>query len=148
MNILIRKDWRTVQLVGKLTLGECVVSSQFPQLALQITPTVEQAENAFVLANFLYKVVESAFGKPFIHSWIRDFNLNYAVGGVTNSGHLLGSSMDFSCPDATETPEEIFNFLLKDLDWPGELFLHRKTNGLHADLPRLGVWMDRKILDK
>jgi len=145
MNILIREDWRTVELVPGFALGKCVVSSSFPLMASKIVPTDEQVEHAYLVAKFLVAPVTARFGAFQPTSWIRNAELNYAVGGVANSGHLIGSAVDWISPEAEGGMQEVYDFIT--FEWPGELFFYRKLGHCHADLPRLGVWADKKIME-
>jgi hypothetical protein len=148
--ILTRQDWKTIDLIPGLTLGKCIISSSFPLLAAKIIPTAQQAENAFLLANFLFLPIRQCFARSTFtfNSWIRDVALNAAVGGVHDSGHLLGSSVDFTADGTGMNASQLFAFIRDNIAWPGELLYYKKRGHIHADLPRLGVWADRKELDK
>lgn len=148
MIVLIRPDWREVELIQGVKLGDCVISSSFPDIARQIIPTHEQIENAFLMANLFLKPIIKKFGMPLLTSWIRSPELNRKVGGQDNSGHLHGSALDFQHPMVPRGTFAVYDYCLKELDWPGELFYYAKKESCHADMPRMEIVTDRKIILK
>jgi peptidase M15-like protein len=148
MIVLIRNDWRSVELTKGITLRACVVSKRYPQLAAAIIPTEEQVENAYRLAVLFFRPLMNRFGETVFTSWIRDYALNKAVGGVANSGHMLGSASDFACPNAKNGMLEVYDFCQNEIDWPGELFYYSNSKSCHVDLPRLNIDNDHGVFHK
>lgn len=141
MKRFLSTDWRPIQLSEHFTLGECVVSKQFPELAAAITPTWEQANNLYILAQMALEPIRYEYSRPvLITSGLADEALNKARGGTSNSQHLTGEAVDIICPGISMV--DVFIFCQHNLRWAGELILYKKRGHLHLALPNLFVKPD------
>ncbi len=141
--IHVDKHWSDVKLSKNFWLGEFVVSDSFPSLSNQITPTFQQANNAYFLAKFLLQPVRDKFGYTTITSGIRDLKLNRAVGGADTSRHLTGASVDFECI-RVKSMKTVYLWIQKKMKWPGQLFYY-KGRHCHAGLPEYGLRKNQRI---
>ncbi|MDJ1184882.1 D-Ala-D-Ala carboxypeptidase family metallohydrolase [Roseofilum casamattae] len=81
-------------------------------------PPNQATVNAIVRLADLAQQARDRMGRPFyITSWYRPPDINYRVGGVSNSRHIVGDAMDFYCEGLTGN--QIYWFL--DPWWPGGL---------------------------
>lgn len=120
--------------------SELVVSEKFPELAKKIVPTTEQMLAAQVLSISVLQPGRDYFGIFDIDSWLRDHELNLAVGGTQNSDHLLGSAADVV--PRNFHPEQVFKWYVTEsmapyrqiIYYPNKKFLHISCN--HPEKPK------------
>lgn len=59
------------------------------------------------------------------------------------SQHLFGEACDFVCPGVNMA--EVYEFITKELAWPGETIYYPKRGHVHVSLPHIGVEADHFI---
>lgn len=130
-------DWRDIQLTENLKLGEFVVSSTHPEIAAQIKPTIEQANNLYLLSKLALQKIRDEYGVIVITSGLVTEELNLLRGSKsTNSQHLFGEAVDFVIPGVHML--DPFIFAKHELEWPGELIYYKKRGHVHIALP--SIW--------
>lgn len=102
------------------TLAEATVSDTAERLKISNLPhTEEHYENILHTATKMEQVRVLLEDRPIrINSWYRSPAVNKAVGGVANSDHMSGYSVDFVCP-RFGTPLEICEKLVDHKDLLG-----------------------------
>ena len=81
------------------TLAEALKSSTATQRGIGNTPNATQLTAIKHTAVQMERVREALDNKPIlVSSWFRNAAVNKAVGGVVNSDHMSGYSVDFNCP--------------------------------------------------
>ena len=135
----IDKHWERLRLTENFRLGECVISSTRPDL--EIKPTEEQAEYLYLMCVFLLQPVRDRFGPTRITSGLRSTELNKLVGGVPTSQHVTGKGVDFKC---TEKMHIVYEWIIDELNWRGELILYQKH--IHCGFPEYDLGVMRKII--
>lgn len=87
-----------MNLTPHFTLEELTASQTATRLGLDNTPPPEMIAALKRTAQLLEEV-RALLGKPvLVSSGYRAPAVNHAVGGATNSAHMLGCAADFSCP--------------------------------------------------
>lgn len=140
-----KDNWDSTQGSKKLKLpgGKVVIvselipgSSHFTWSEATAVGTRKPADSQVVreiikLAQYLDRVRGLFDGKRvYINSWYRPVDLNRAVGGVSNSTHILGSATDFTVEGVP--PLEVYRILSP---WHGRIGgLGRSTSFTHLDL--------------
>lgn len=95
-----REDQGPFQLTPHFTLAELTASETAERRGINNAPDPLAAKNLFRLAELLEQVRALLGAKPIrISSGYRSVALNKAVGGASNSDHLIGMAADFTCPD-------------------------------------------------
>lgn len=81
------------------TLAEALKSSTAAQRGISNAPNATQLTAIKHTAVQMERVREALGDKPIlVSSWFRNAAVNKAVGGVVNSDHMGGYSVDFNCP--------------------------------------------------
>lgn len=95
-----------MHLSNNFTLEEATFSETATRLGINNQPTDRQLENMKITAEGMEKV-RALLGKPIrVSSWLRQPELNQAIGGSRISSHMDGWAVDFVCP-AYGTPYEV-----------------------------------------
>ena len=98
-------------LSAHFSYNEGVHSDKAVELGLNNFPSAEVLENMTQAAQQL-EIVRSYLAQPVsVDSWYRSPEVNAAVGGVSNSAHLDGWAIDFTCSQFG-TPEDIVKFIV------------------------------------
>ena len=89
----------TTKLTEHFTLEEFIVSETAARQGIDNTPKGENLANVERTAETMEKVRTRLGGKPIlISSGFRSPQVNAAVGGASNSAHMSGLAVDFTCP--------------------------------------------------
>lgn len=99
-----------MQLSKNFTLDEFTISQTASREGIDNTPTPEVLDRLKNTAECLEQVRKILGYAVNISSGYRSPELNKAVKGATNSQHLLGEAVDFTCPKFG-TPRQIVNKL-------------------------------------
>lgn len=91
---------------------ELSVSESFPELASKQKVTNEQYDAAVLLVESILHPLRLAFGPCAIDSWVRNTDLNNAIGGHPNSDHQYGNAVDPRFVNADHW--EVFKFIYKN----------------------------------
>lgn len=143
----IPEDWRYVKVSKNFTFGEFYVSESYPDLALQMKPTVEQFNMIYLRTHLILQPIRDEFGPTKIESSVRDYHLNRAVGGVDTSQHAFAEADDITCSQV-QSMREVYLWCIHELKWKGELFFYKKRGHLHIGMPSFWVTADQGELDK
>lgn len=96
------------QLTPHFTRAEATQTSK----PFENSPSQEQLERIIWTAHQMEIVRAVLLRNPInVSSWFRSEEINTAVGGASNSEHLLGAAVDFTCPKFG-TPYEICQSLI------------------------------------
>lgn len=82
------------QLSKNFNLNEIAVSKRYPELAKNVDIKLEHILSAQILSLICLQPGRDRFGIFDIVSWLRDEELNKAVGGSPSSDHLFGCAAD------------------------------------------------------
>lgn len=86
-----------MQLSPNFTLEEATFSETATRLGINNQPTDRQLANMRITAEGMEKV-RALLGKPIrVSSWLRQPELNQAIGGSRISSHMDGWAVDFVC---------------------------------------------------
>ena len=102
-------------LTSHFTLEELIRSDVAIRRGIDNRPDAEVVENLKNLARGLERVRAVLRSPIIISSAYRCPKLNSAVGGATNSAHLLGNACDFTAP-AFGTPREVASAIVANTD--------------------------------
>jgi len=135
-----------MRLTENFSLDEFAVSSERPDLAVDVAFENDETYRAWLLAKMYLQPVRDAFGKTVILSGKRTVALNREIGGSANSDHLFNNGLDFAeintkaAVDFTVPGvdmESVYVFLKMKLGQTsyGQLIFYRKRNFIHVSLP-------------
>ena len=107
---------RARRLSRHFVLGDLLVDSTFPELALQLTPDARTLQNLERLTSLLDAIVDRFPPGLEILSGFRDVGLNDAcrkagLPASVNSLHLSGCATDVKPKDASLDPEIVYEWL-------------------------------------
>ena len=113
---------------------ELRVSKDHPKLAGNIILKIEKVLSAQVLAVSCLQPTRDKFGKITVLSWIRDEELNKAVGGSDDSDHLTGCAADIY--PVNFDVDHVFKWLVLESNlpfrqviyYPEQKFIHISCN--------------------
>lgn len=122
-----------MQLTEHFTLEEFETSRLAKRLNIKNrVPDFTTAHNLYSLC-FLLEKIRKYIGKPIvITSGYRCPELNKAVGGVSNSQHMLGEACDFIICypySSKDVYSDIFTYLLEDSTFIDQCILYEKKDG-------------------
>ena len=113
-----------IQLSEHFTLNEFTKSITAERLGIKNEPDYEKVQAMKQLCREVLEPLRQHYGKPIrITSGYRCPLLNAAVGGVTNSQHMLGEAADLSVPSEA-VARDWFLWLVKNTDFDQLLFEH------------------------
>jgi hypothetical protein len=113
-----------IQLSEHFTLNEFTKSITAERLGIKNEPDYEKVQAMKQLCREVLEPLRQHYGKPIrITSGYRCPLLNAAVGGVTNSQHMLGEAADLSVPSEA-VARDWFQWLVKNTDFDQLLFEH------------------------
>lgn len=113
--------------------SELCVSSDYPMIAENITVTPTIKMRAKLLVDSCLHTIRTVFGVTQILSWIRDEELNAKIGGSLNSDHLLGSAVDFICPQIPNN-FDIFKYIYKKKMQIRQVIWYEKEKFIHLSI--------------
>jgi hypothetical protein len=134
----LSSDWRQIQLSKNFTLGECVVSKTRPDLAAKIIPTIEQANNLFLIVNLCAQPARDANGRLEVTSGLVSDELNearvipYGAKSIGDTQHKHGEALDLKPLD--QSPLKVFLWIKEVLHWKGEIIYYEKRGHIHVGL--------------
>jgi zinc D-Ala-D-Ala carboxypeptidase len=137
---------RTLLLSPHFSLGEFVVSDEYPQLLDKVELDDCQISKLYYLVTFCLERIRQNFGLVRILSGFRTPQLNKKINGSKSSQHMRAEACDFTCPG--KDMENIFHWMVVELMFPGEILYYTKKNFIHVAMPRIGVFADKKHIDK
>lgn len=118
-----------MRLSPNFTLEEATFSETATRLGINNQPTDRQLENMKITAEGMEKV-RALLGKPIrVSSWLRQPELNQAIGGSRISSHMDGWAVDFVCP-AYGTPYEVAK-AIKESDIQLDQCIHEFGRWVH-----------------
>ena len=115
-----------MRLTPHFTLSEMTASGTAIKEKIDNRPSQQQILNLQALCENILEPVRRHFGRTLISSGYRSEALNKAVGGVSNSQHLLGEAADIHCSSVEEARRR-FGFIRDNCDFD-QLLLERKLN--------------------
>lgn len=139
-------NWREINLSDNFTLGEFVVSKEFPELIEDIFPTIDQVNNLYKLCQFALQPIRDKFGPVDIHSGLRSIALNDALHGEKDSQHLYGEAADFTISKLPML--DVYAFCIHDLHWAGEVIYYQQKGHCHIALKTLWNRPDQFIKEE
>jgi uncharacterized protein YcbK (DUF882 family) len=100
----------SMQLSEHFSLSEMTFSQTATRRGLDNTPSAPVVKNLKTLCEKVLEPLREKLGKPIhVTSGYRSEVVNAAVGGVSNSQHLLGEAADIVVPGMSV--QELFNFV-------------------------------------
>ncbi len=124
--------WTTknIQLSASIVPDGNFIWAEATKGGTRMPPNQSTVDGMIRIAKLAQKARER-IGRPFIvTSWYRPPHINRAVGGVSNSRHIVGDAIDFVCEDLSGNQL----YWLLDPSWPGGLGRYRKFPELcHID---------------
>lgn len=113
------------------TIAELTKSDTATAKGIDNTPTQEVIDNLTKLIEAVLDPLRKLWNGPIVvNSGYRSETLNKAVGGVSNSHHLLGCAADITV-DSIENNKKLFNVLLdSNLKWT-QAILEKGGRWLH-----------------
>lgn len=109
-------------------LIEFVRSGTAIRLHIDNRPSPVVVERLRALCVNVLEPLRRRFGVIRITSGYRCYALNKAVGGVSNSQHLVGEAADLHV-GGREAGQKVFDFIRQNLDFDQLLFEHRRSDG-------------------
>ena len=121
---------RNIQLGASIVPNGNFIWAEATKGGTRMPPNQSTVDGMVRIAGLAQKARELV-GRPFIvTSWYRPPHINRAVGGVSNSRHIVGDAIDFVCEDLSGNQL----YWLLDPWWPGGLGRYRKFPELcHID---------------
>ena len=127
-------------IVATLTAQSCSLTSELTKTKTGIDniPNVSQTNDLRILCRDILEPLRDKIGKPIIiNSAFRSVAVNRAVGGVSNSLHLLGQAADIHCNSLTafELYKAIDNLVLEGQFDIGQCILYKNSHFVHVSRP-------------
>ena len=131
---------RNMRLTKHFTLGEFLVSRDYPQLAEQIRPSPVHVNCLYLLCATILEPIRVKHGVPIIiTSGLRSPELNRKVGGAKNSLHLYGKAADFTVPELKKL-KGLYLEIEDGLQHAWSQLIYYRANGfIHVALPHPGI---------
>lgn len=102
-----------MNLTEHFSLEEMTYSSTAVKLKIANMPGPHEVENLGILCRDVLEPARLVYNKPIkINSGYRCLKLNRAVGGVSNSYHVMGMAADIHC-DGEEDANRLANILMR-----------------------------------
>lgn len=122
-----------IKLTENFTLNEMVYSVTAQANKIDNRPSVQVIENLRQLCINVLQPLRDYLGCPVkITSGFRCATLNKKIGGVANSGHLMGFCADFIVPN--RNLHDVFLYIKNNLPYQQVLFEYNKTDKwIHVD---------------
>ena len=123
----------TTKLTPHFTLEELITT----KTGLSNIPNVDQTNQLRILCSDILEPLRGKIGSPIIiDSAFRSAAVNRAVGGVSNSQHLLGQAADIQCSlDIIFLYHTIADMVAKGIINVGQCILYRNSKFVHVSLP-------------
>lgn len=122
-----------MNLTQNFTLSELTRSETASRLHINNNPGTIPIQNLQKLCDSILQPLRNAYGKPiFVNSGYRSPTLNKAIGGATNSQHMLGQAADItaknnaSMEDKRAANKQLF-YLILALDLPFDQLINEKN---------------------
>lgn len=109
-----------VKISKNFDLNEFIHSDTAQRLKIDNRPSVAIIDNIKWLVEAIMQPVRDKFGVVIVTSGFRCATLNKAVGGQSNSQHLIGQACDFIVRNAK--PKDVFDYIRDNLDYDQLLF--------------------------
>jgi len=109
-------------------LSEMTKSGTAIRLNIKNIPSKEDIERLRLLCENVLEPLRRRFGVIRVTSGYRCRALNKAVGGVSNSQHLIGEAADLHISNM-EVGQKMYDFIRTQTDFDQLLFEHRMSNG-------------------
>lgn len=139
----IRFDPET-RLTKNFWLSEFLVSSRYPEAVESTRLFDPEIIKFYWLCHFALQPIRDRFGYVKITSGFRTVYLNSLLGGAGGSQHCYAEAADFIPTEANA--EQVYEWILDELGWGGEVFLYKKAGHIHLAMPRPNIKTDQKIL--
>ena len=98
-----------------ITLEEATLSPTSLRLGIKNIPNADELRAMVTVANSCFEPLRKWYGKPIkVNSFFRNFELNKAVSGATNSQHSKGEAIDISAGNKEEN-KKIFEWCKSNL---------------------------------
>lgn len=123
-------------------LDEFKKSKSFRSIARRMEIPSRAQNSLYLLCLFILEPLRAEFGPLIITSGYRNAELNQAVGGSSTSQHCSGEAADIYLPKASSM-ENVYNFILDELEWEGEVIYYLKRGHIHVGLPNIMVEADQ-----
>ena len=111
--------------------------------------SVTAIQNYYILCLFALQFVRDRFGEVHITNGYRttmdqERLIKEGYEPSPTSQHLFGEAADFVCPHVKDM-RMVYDFLVNELQWPGEVILYPKLGHVHCAIPHIGVTADHFI---
>lgn len=114
-----------IQLTRNFTLEELTASSTAKAKGIKNEPTAQEVVNLTALVVMVLQPLREAMGHAIkIGSGYRCARLNTAVGGVSNSQHVLGQAADLCIDGDMEKGKRWFNYIKQHLPFDQLIWEH------------------------
>lgn len=133
-----------MKLTNNFWMSEFLHSSDHPQVAKEMVPSMLETESLFLLCTFGLQPLRDLFGRIQVTSGLRSIMLNKMLNGSKTSQHVDGEAADFLPIDSRA--DEVWDYILHKMGWEGQAFFYPKRGHIHLGLPRMGIKPTKKVI--
>lgn len=133
-----------IRLTKNFTLEEMTASATAKAKRIDNTPLTQHVVNLTLLATHVLQPLRDALGTPIkIGSGYRSPKLNAAVGGVSNSQHMMGQAVDICIDGDIEWGKMIFSWIETHCEFDQLIWEHNSKGSYWVHVSFKGDGMNR-----